>query len=84
MDKQSKEVIAKQVGEYFKLMQKKLKEWHGKGVKSPFQLEKKDRKQFFKKIKDVWKGEKKQVEKGDKKVDEKEDKVEAKKDKKKK
>ena len=65
MEKESKEVIAKKVGEYFKLMQKKLKEWHGKGVKSPFQLEKKERKQFFKKIKDVWKGEKKTVEKED-------------------
>ena len=65
------EKLAKQVGEYFKVMQKKLKEWHGKDIKSPLQLEKGKRKEFFRKLDKFRKDDTKEAPKKEEKKEEK-------------
>jgi hypothetical protein len=55
MNTDEKLKIAKKVQEYFKFMQDQLKEMYGGKTKSPMQLEDRERDNFFKQVKKLWK-----------------------------
>jgi len=58
MDNLKMDNLKKAASDYSKLMMKNLKEWYGEDKKSPMQLSKEEKKEFFKKMDKAWKSKK--------------------------